>query len=173
VIGDDQIAAICVSSALNRSHKVQTVATLAAAVPRLQVLERAIVVMNLDVADGDDVQRLCAAAKAAGRAFLVLACTSDVRRVPPALKAGCDSVLMKPFAPNLLYARLGRLTRDLQIRALSPRATLRVGTNHDWPALVCPACHHEGAVSFDATSLRRAWYACLSCDHVWIARRQS
>jgi DNA-binding response OmpR family regulator len=171
VIGDDQIAALCLSGSLSNSHHVQTVTTVAAALPRLRALEQTIIVTNLSLPDGDGVQ-LCTAAKTSGRTVLVLVCTSELARVPRALKAGCDSVLIKPFAPNLLYARLGRLTRDLQTRAAFPGATLCVGTNQEWPALGCPACHHSGAISFDATSLRRAWYACLSCEHVWIAKRE-
>jgi DNA-binding response OmpR family regulator len=171
VIGDEQIAALCLSGPLSTSHNVQSVTTLAAALSRLKTVERAIIVTNVELPDGDAVQ-LCTAAKTSGPAVVVLVCTSDVAPVPRALRAGCDSVLIKPFAPNLLYARLGRLRRDLQVRASFPDARLRAGTNQDCPALACPACQHPGAISFDATSLRRAWYACLSCEHVWIAKRQ-
>lgn len=170
VIGSDPLAALSSCGPLSHSHHVQRATTVAAALPRMKTVQRAIVVTDLELSDGDWVQ-LCTAAKTSGRVVLVLVCTSDVRSVPRALRAGCDSVLVKPFAPNLFYARLGRLTRDLELRASFPGAGLG-GTNQECPGLVCPACQHSGAISFDATSLRRAWYACLSCEHVWIAKRQ-
>jgi DNA-binding response OmpR family regulator len=43
---------------------------------------------------------------------LVMITTQSATHVPAALKAGCQAVLLKPFPPNLLAARLGRLSRD-------------------------------------------------------------
>jgi DNA-binding response OmpR family regulator len=170
VVGDERLAALCSSGPLSVSHSVERTATLAAARGRLALLQRAIVVTELDLPDGDGIE-VCYEAKTASRTVLVLVCTKDAARVPKALLAGCDSVLLKPFAPNLLYARLGRLTRDLHIRATFPAATLTGGTNQHCPSAACPSCGQSGATVFDATSLRRAWYACLTCEHVWIARR--
>jgi len=93
---------------------------------------------------------------------LVLATTSEPALVPEALKAGCDGVLMKPFAPNLLYTRVGRLLR-MREQELN-------GTNVVCHDAVCPSCGRGGGVGFDAASHRRMWYACLPCSHVWVAR---
>ena len=104
----------------------------------------------------------------------------------------CESILLKPFAPNLLSARVGRLLR-LQQRAqeaqkrsqglwqraererakgIHLRERRRAGTLVDWPTEECPYCNHKGIVQFDHGSLRRAWYACASCRKVWLARRR-
>jgi CheY-like chemotaxis protein len=171
VVGDDPLADLCASGPLTASHTIQRAATLDAARLHVRSLQRGIVATELRLPDGDGVE-ICKAAKSASRAVLVLVTTTDVTSVPRALTAGCDSVLLKPFAPNLLYARLGRLSRDLLTRTAFPAATLEVGTNRHWPAVACPGCGRLGATSFDATSLRRSWYACLACEHVWIAKRQ-
>jgi DNA-binding response OmpR family regulator len=99
----------------------------------------------------------------------------------------CDSVLLKPFAPNLLVSRVGRLlrphNRELRERAskLLERAHLhraksehlkdRSGTLREWPSEHCPYCSHTGVVLFDYSSIRRAWYACGECRKVWLAKR--
>lgn len=71
----------------------------------------------------------------------------------------CDSILLKPFAPNLLSSRVGRMLRDA------------VGTFIEWPNDPCPHCQHNGGVVlFDYASLQRAWYACRQCRTVWMAR---
>lgn len=99
----------------------------------------------------------------------------------------CDSVLLKPFAPNLLASRVGRLLR-LQSRELRERASKllerahlhgaksdhlkeRAGTLREWPSEHCPYCAHTGVVLFDYSSIRRAWYACAGCRKVWLAKR--
>jgi CheY-like chemotaxis protein len=171
VVGGDPLAALCSSGALSVSHAVERMATLDAARACVRSLQKGILVTELDLPDGAAVE-LCTLAKTGSRSVLVLVSTSDVARVPRALMAGCDSVLLKPFAPNLLYARLGRLTRDLQVRSAFPGSMLGAGTNQHWPAVACPGCGRSGATSFDADSLRRAWYACLACEHVWVAKRQ-
>ena len=112
--------------------------------------------------------------------------TADVERVPAALAVGCDAVLLKPFVPNLLFARIGRLlrTRSEWLRArlqhqsmkaahLSHRTeALLSGTNRVWPNSHCPYCKHSGVTSFEFCTHRRAWFACLQCRKVWIAKRQ-
>jgi hypothetical protein len=106
-------------------------------------------------------------------------------RVPGALAAGCDAVLLKPFPPNLLHARIGRLLRargeilknravqsQLKVHHLGERSELLLGgTNRVWPNTHCPYCSHPGITSFEYCSHRRAWYACLECKKVWIAKR--
>lgn len=142
-----------------------------------------LVVTDLALADGDGLE-ICRAAKAGQPRPSVLVATANVDRVPHAIKAGCDAVLLKPFAPNLLVARLGRLLRaaDLSqriqharrrsLRLFAERGRLGPGTNVYWPMTRCPYCKNEGATSFDFSSYRRAWYACLACDKVWIGDRQ-
>src|SRR5262249_26486259 len=112
----------------------------------------------------------------------VLVTTAVPERVPDALAAGCDGVLLKPFVPNLLYARIGRLLRQ-RARALReaadwPRTNSVFAIEHAHPATSgtnvvrsdaqCPSCGRKGAVSFDAASRRRLWYACVPCRHVWL-----
>jgi DNA-binding response OmpR family regulator len=170
IAGDDAIAALCSSAFAAESCALVKVTSLAAALARLPAVRCALVVTELHLTDGDGVE-LCRAAKKAGSANLVLVVTNEVTRVPSALAAGCDSVLLKPFPPNLLFARLGRLRRGLQIVMVRAGAVEQAGTNQHWATLPCAKCGHKGVTSFDATSLRRAWYACLQCEHVWIARR--
>lgn len=124
---------------------------------------------------GAQAAGFCRTAKTKASAPTVLMTVQDVQSVPPLLKAGCDAVLLEPFAPNLLYARVGRLLRTRAERRLAradrdegPLAT----TNQHLPDRPCPTCGHLGVVSFEFDSHRRAWYACLECDGVWLARRQ-
>lgn len=121
-----------------------------------------------------DLQSLDAAAFCRGaRAHVetsVLVITSVPERVPAVLKAGCHAILLKPFAPNLLAARLGRLVRERAIPSSGDDS--REGTNHAWLEVCCPKCGTAGAVGFEFTSHRRMWFACLKCEHVWIGARQ-
>jgi DNA-binding response OmpR family regulator len=140
---------------------------------------------ELDLSDGCG-EEICRKAKTLAPAPTVLVTTPKAERVPEALLAGCDGVLLKPFAPNLLYARIGRLLRarsiELHIRAerqhaksahLSDRLELIAArTNQVWPNTHCPHCAHSGVTSFEHLSYRRSWYACLACRKVWIAQRQ-
>jgi len=144
----------------------------------------ALVVTELALADGSGVE-ICAAAKAMHAPAAVLVTTMDPTRVPDALVAGCDGVLLKPFAPNLLITRISRLLRErssqlrLQVaRSLGKSAhlseridLLKSGTNRTWPNSQCPYCANTGVTSFDYASMRRAWYACLACRKVWMAKR--
>jgi DNA-binding response OmpR family regulator len=105
----------------------------------------------------------------------VLVLTDSPERAPAALKAGCHGILLKPFAPNLVAARLGRLVRETLLTPAARRAAavlLQHGTNRTWPDTACPTCGQIGAVSFEFSSYRRMWYACLQCDGVWLGPRQ-
>jgi DNA-binding response OmpR family regulator len=131
-------------------------------------------------------EAVCRHAKASPQPSTVLVTTTRAERVPDALVAGCDGVLLKPFAPNLLFARVGRMLRAqsvaLRLRAhqqlaksahLTERTSLlTAGTNQVWPSTHCPYCQHDGVTSFDHASHRRDWYACLFCKKVWMAKRQ-
>jgi DNA-binding response OmpR family regulator len=144
-----------------------------------------IVVTELALNDGSGIE-VCSTAKAIGVPASVLVTTSEPAQVPDALLAGCDGVLLKPFAPNLLVSRVSRLLRDRsnQLRLQAARSLgksshlteridlLKAGTNRKWPNTHCPYCSHGGVTSFDFASMRRAWYACLQCRKVWMAKRQ-
>lgn len=128
---------------------------------------------RLVVVDWDD-PALAASDICAANQTSVLVTTADVANVPRILKAGCHGVLLKPFAPNLLAARVGRVLKETE-RPWGHRnlpANWPTGTNRTWPDTPCPQCGVGGATSFDFSSYRRMWYACLSCDHTWLGPRQ-
>jgi len=139
----------------------------------------------------------------------VLVIATDVERIPELLQAGCDAVLLRPFAPNLLYARIGRLlrarTEQQRLRTRQDHIpsrhipgngdghvpgngdghipgngdgrgdgdpSLAATTNRVWANVACPSCQQNGVVSFEFASHRRAWYACLGCKGVWMAKRR-
>jgi DNA-binding response OmpR family regulator len=143
----------------------------------------ALVMVDIDV-HGRAAVDLCRVAKSLRTPATILAIASEPATVPDLLSAGCDAVLLRPFAANLLYARIGRLLRtrgqQLRIRARqadispsrSPLADPLATTNRTWADTTCPSCSHRGSVSFEFSSHRRSWYACLACKNVWIAKRQ-
>jgi DNA-binding NarL/FixJ family response regulator len=150
-----------------------------------------LVVADMDgMAEAADIIRT---AKASGKPATVLVIATDVASIPELLQAGCDAVLLKPFAPNLLYARIGRLlrarTKQQRIRTrqdqIRPRyipgngngrgdgdSSLAATTNRVWAEVACPSCQQNGVVSFEFASHRRAWYACLACKGVWMSKRR-
>ncbi len=144
--------------------------TTADAVQRLARERPRIVVVDWD-AEGFDGAAICRMA-ATLPATSVLVTTSTPDRVPAILKAGCQAVLLKPFPRNLLAARLGRLLRERPVRGLHGARVGESGTNRVWPSTACPHCQTAGATSFDFSSYRRMWYACLACDAVWLGARQ-
>lgn len=125
-----------------------------------------VLVADIDVPDSAAIDDLCRVAKDLVQPSAVLVMTRHVERVPDALAARCDGVLLKPFAPNLLVGRVARL-----FRARSALSENR-GTNQFWPRTACPYCATQGVTSFEFTSYRRAWYACSSCRKTWIGKRQ-
>jgi len=154
----------------------------------LNYIQRAapsLVVTNLTLEDGSGLD-LCRAVKLMAAPASLLVTTNQPEEVPDALIAGCDSVLLKPFPVSLFVNRLSRMLRERsrQLRLRSARAMekgahladrselARMGTNREWPNTHCPYCDHEGVTSFDYAGLRRAWYACLACRKVWLAKRQ-
>jgi DNA-binding response OmpR family regulator len=168
-------------------YRLTTLATAGAALSHLGRTSPTLVATELDLGDGEATgEDVCRRAKGLAVPATVLVMTRHVERVPAALAAGCDGVLLKPFAPNLLHARVGRLLRaraiELRLRArqqvakaahLVERTDLFAArTNQVWPSTHCPYCEHLGVTSFDYASHRRAWYACLACKKVWIAKRQ-
>ena len=165
--------------------RIVTTAHVPVALEYIRRSAPSLVVTELAMIDGSGVE-VCSAAKAIKTPSSVLVTTTDPASVPEALVAGCDGVLLKPFAPNLLIGRISRLLRERSLRlrmkaahTLSKAAhltersdLLKTGTNRKWPNTHCPYCACSGVTSFDFTSMRRAWYACLECRKVWIARRQ-
>jgi DNA-binding response OmpR family regulator len=170
---------------LQGSYRVATTTSPEGARQFLRRQAPALVVTELEFAGVDGVD-VCREARKLTPPPPVLVTTANVERVPDALAAGCDGVLLKPFAPNLLHARIGRLLRarsealrlrsqheSLKTAHLTERSnTLLGGTNRVWPNTHCPYCNHGGVTSFEFCSHRRAWYACLKCRKVWIAKRQ-
>jgi DNA-binding response OmpR family regulator len=169
---------------LRRQYHVTIADAAGAALKALERSTPAVVITELDLVGGRG-EEICRRAKQATDVPpSVLVMTSSVDRVPVALAAGCDGVLLKPFAPNLLYSRIGRLLRsrsmEIRMRAiqqiaksahLSERKPQRsVGTNQVWPTTHCPYCSHPGIVNFDHAHHRREWFACLACQRVWIAK---
>ena len=141
--------------ALRAQFEVTVVTTGSQALRALRTYKPTIVVTELVLPDGDGVS-ICRESKVyPANPPAVLAMTSVPGLVPDALAAGCDSVLMKPFAPNLLFARIGRLVKQ--------RAAAII--RHD---ARCPSCAGRGVISFDAVSRGRSWYACLPCRSAWI-----
>jgi DNA-binding response OmpR family regulator len=169
---------------LRGSYRVATTSSADAARRFLRRQTPGLVITELDLPSGDGVE-ICRDAKRLTVPPPVLVTTSNTDRVPDALSAGCDAVLLKPFAPNLLFARIGRLlrTRSEMLRTRARHQGLKTahladrsdallgGTNRVWPTTHCPYCNHGGVTSFEFCSHRRAWYACLECKKVWIAKR--
>ena len=177
---------------LRDKYRVTVATSAQAALDVLRQTTPSLVVAELEVeVEGGSAIDVCRHAKALSVPSTVLVTTEDVERVPEALRAGCDGVLLKPFPPNLLHARVGRLVRaranamrsaELHLRsdrALGMAEHLRdriglfmAGTNQHWPTAYCPYCAHQGVTSFEYASHRKAWYACLECKKVWVAKRQ-
>lgn len=142
----------------------------------LRLIERwkpRVVAIDWDSPDFDSLSICAGARQSPGTGILAL--TVSPERAPQALHAGCHAILLKPFAPNLLVARIGRLARELPTGPAASRlaGTLaQSGINRAWPEVACPTCSRSGAVSFEHSSHRRDWYACLACHAVWEGRRQ-
>jgi DNA-binding response OmpR family regulator len=142
----------------------------------LRLIETArprVVVVDWDVPEIDGPQVCSASRKFAHTGVLAVMGTPE--RAPSALKAGCHAILLKPFAPNLVAARIGRLARELPATPLATRTAAvlqQCGTNRVWPDTHCPTCNAPSATSFEFSSYRRMWYACLACDAVWLGARQ-
>ena len=183
VVEAESVAAVHVA-ALRGDYRVVTTTDLGVANQYLNKTSAALVVADID-SHRDAGLEFCCTVKSLRTPPTVLMTTSNAASVPDMLMAGCDAILLKPFAKNLLYARIGRLLRSrgeqLKMRArradvsadFSPRPEPPLATtNRAWPDTACPSCDHGGAVSFEFSSHRRSWYACLACKKVWMAKRQ-
>ncbi len=172
---DTDIAAAMYGPSLRDKYRVHTAGSWEAARQHLTRNPPALVITELALGGISGVD-VCRQAKALAVPSTVLVTTSDVSQVPDAIEAGCDGVLLKPFAPNLLHARIGRLLRgrltDLRAHGQARVAPGSTGTNRHWPETPCPSCNRDGVTSFEFSSHRRSWYACLHCKQVWVGRRQ-
>jgi DNA-binding response OmpR family regulator len=181
---EPEVMAVEHAAVLRRDYHVATTTDGAVALEYLNRSALALVVLDMD-SHGDAGVEICATARSLQTPATVLMTLSKTAAVPDMLMAGCDAILLKPFPGNLLYARIGRLMRtrseQIVIRERDVEASPRfsdqpapplASTNRTWPDTACPACDHQGAVSFEFSSYRRAWYACLACKNVWIAKRQ-
>src|SRR5213593_1168982 len=119
---DEEPATLRYMAALSRHYNVTVATTTENALRAVQGTTPTMVVTELVLPDGMGTS-VCRAAKTLPHPSSVLITTRDVDRVPDALAVGCDAVLLKPFAPNLLIARLSRLTqvRSQTLRARSMR----------------------------------------------------
>ena len=144
------------SAALRASYRVSATASIDVAKEFLHRHAPSIVVTELELQGADGVE-ICREAKSLSRPLPVLVTTTRTERVPDALAAGCDGVLLKPFPPNLLFARIGRLlrARSEMLRERAHQSSLRSayltdrsqellsGTNRVWPNTQCPYCRHN------------------------------
>ena len=125
---------------------------------------------DIELSDGAAIS-LCHDAKALPKPPAVLVTTAHVERVPEALDAHCDGVLLKPFAPNLLFARIGRILRA-RGRDTTRLNSTEWSTHRLFHHMRCPHCELQGATSFEFASHRREWFACRHCKRVWLGKRQ-
>ena len=167
---DSELTTAKLAPTLRSSYRVVVSSSVATARAFLGRAGVAVIVTDLDLSDGAAID-LCRAAKALPKPPSVLVTTAQVERVPDALEARCDGVLLKPFAPNLLVARIGRLMRARTQYPARPNSMLS-GTNRFWPKVSCPSCEAQGVTSFEFASHRRAWYACGKCKKVWLGKRR-
>jgi CheY-like chemotaxis protein len=147
--------------------------TTAEAVRLIERSRPRVIAIDWDLAEIDPAA-ICAAARQQAPVG-VLVVTETPQRAPLALKAGCHSILLKPFSINLAAARLGRLCREMPAATAASRlgaAPQQWGTNRTWPDVKCTKCHEPNAVCFEYSSHRRSWFACLACEHVWLGPRR-
>ena len=151
---DSEPAMQSLAPALRSAFALTAHSDVAAAREALHRIRPALVTMDADMM-GSAAADFCRAAKALTCRPTVLVMTETVQNVPGLLAAGCDEVLLKPYAPQLLYTRIRRLLR-------SPRSTTGAST--------CLHCGQKAATRFEFASHRRAWFACLACNQVWLAK---
>jgi DNA-binding response OmpR family regulator len=154
---------------LRCSYRVVVSATVAAARPFVQRNSADVIVTDIELPDGT-AMHLCREAKTLPKPPAVLVTTEQVHRVPEALEAHCDGILLKPFAPNLLFARIGRILRA-RARNTARLNSTEWATHRVWQDMRCPHCELHGVTSFEFASHRRAWFACRQCKKVWLGKR--
>ena len=192
VFGSPETLETC-GSILQQNYRVLKTTDAAVALLALTRTQPSLSLLVADLDSTVDSRLVCEAATTRRPIPASVLVTTSAPEAVPAVLSVCDGVLLKPFAPNLLSGRVGRLLRarssalrtqsavvleTLAVRRgkaehLLQRGELaRQGTNVEWPNSACPHCKHQGVTSFDFISHRRAWYACAECKKVWIGRRQ-
>jgi DNA-binding response OmpR family regulator len=184
LLADASADQTCLTPLLHNFHATH-VRTIAEAERCCRTQQLDIVVVDLDLGDGAGLD-LVAIARSLPRPLLAIVTTAAPSRIPAALRAGCSAVLLKPYAPNLLCSRIGRLLRgsDVAMRlghgspddraslGRDHRPALRATTNQVWNDIACVRCSKSGAINFDFADHRRMWLACVACEHVWLTRRR-
>jgi DNA-binding response OmpR family regulator len=165
---DSDIVTATLAPMLRNSYRVALASSVATARDYLRRRCIDLMVIDMHLPDGPTLD-LCREAKALPKPPLVLVTTDNVQQVPEALEVQCDGVLLKPFAPNLLVARIARLIRA---RSQTTDHAASAGTNRFWRETPCPHCERQGVTSFEFASHRQAWYACSGCKKVWLGKRQ-
>jgi DNA-binding response OmpR family regulator len=167
---DSEMTTAKLAPLLRSSYRVMVSTTVAQARAFLRRNGVDLIVTDVELSDGTAIG-LCHEAKALPKPPAVLVTTAHVDKVPDALDAQCDGVLLKPFAPNLLFARIGRMLRA-RGRSVTGFDSREAGTNRLWEHMRCPHCESHGVTSFEFASHRRAWFACRQCKKVWLGKRQ-
>lgn len=166
---DSEVTTTKLAGLLRSSYRVVVSTTVASARAFLARNCVDVIVTDIQLPDGAAIH-LCREAKALPKPPSVLVTTAQVDRVPEVLEAQCEGVLLKPFAPNLLFARIGRMVRARQQNI--PRGYSTAWSfNRAWPHMRCPHCESGGVTSFEFASHRRVWYACGRCKKVWLGKR--
>ena len=167
---DSEMTTAKLAPLLRSSYRVMVSTTVTDARALLRRNGVDLIVTDIELSDGAAIS-LCHEAKALPKPPAVLVTTAHVDRVPEALDAQCDGVLLKPFAPNLLCARIGRMLRARGQNTTRFNST-EWSTHRLWKDIRCPHCESQGATSFEFASHRRAWFACRQCKKVWLGKRQ-
>jgi DNA-binding response OmpR family regulator len=167
---DSEVTTAKLAPLLRSRYRVAVTTTVAAARAFLGRNDVDVIVTDIELPDGT-AMNLCREAKTLPKPPVVLVTTEQVHRAPEALDARCDGILLKPFALNLLFARIGRMLRA-RGRNITTLNSTDWGTHRHWQHLRCPHCASHGVTSFEFASHRRAWFACGQCKKVWLGKRQ-
>jgi hypothetical protein len=89
---------------------------------------------------------------------------------PVSATQATDLLLVDASGDAAGYAAVLRSSYRVATTADRSEALL-AGTNRVWPNTHRPYCNHGGVTRFEFCSHRRAWFACLECKKVWIAKR--
>jgi DNA-binding response OmpR family regulator len=193
LIVDPELIAARYEEVLRQAFVVSTTTRFEMAQRFIERNPPAFIITEWQLEDGTGAD-LCRVAHSLSVPASVIVTTADPEHAPAALEAGCDSLLLKPFAPNLLSARLGRMLRvranGLRLRDRSSMLRTRgetertkdhfmdrkemrkAGSIVEWAHAPCPHCAHSQIVSFEHSSMRRDWFTCEQCRKVWLAKRR-
>lgn len=139
LVEDDPHLGPLLGEYLNAEYQVKHVATLAAAEDWLGTHTAQLILLDLNLPDGDGLDLVERLRQYSSTPVLVLSARSDVQERVAGLNAGADDYLTKPFAMPELEARISALLRrtasgggvNLGNTSLSTSAlTLTVGDNH-------------------------------------------